>query len=96
MKLQTFDTSYFRSKIQTFDTSYFRSKSHFEEDGTQSYLVYKYFKTIANRDYISVWKSKGLSNESIKPPAASNISLSPALYHINNKLQVKFDGHCIK
>ena len=37
-----------------------------------------------------------MSNESIKPPAASNISLSPALYHINNKLQVKFDGHCIK
>ena len=40
-------------------------------DGFQAYLifqpVYKYFKTITNTDYISSWKSKGLSAESIKP-----------------------------
>ena len=28
-------------KLQTFDSIYFRGKSHFEEDGTQSYLVFK-------------------------------------------------------
>ena len=36
-------------KLKTFDSSYFGGKSHFEEDGTQNYLVfqpmYKYFKT---------------------------------------------------
>ena len=51
-------------KLKTFDSSYFRGKSHFEEDGTQNYLVfqpmYSYFKVIANTKYISEWKSKGL------------------------------------
>ena len=27
-------------KLQTFDSSYFRGKTHFEEDGTQNYLVF--------------------------------------------------------
>ena len=35
-------------KLQTFDSSYFRSKSHFGEDGTQNYLIFqpifRYFK----------------------------------------------------
>ena len=35
-------------KLKTFDSSYFIGKSHFEEDGTQNYLVfqpmYRYFK----------------------------------------------------
>ena len=60
-------------------TSYFIAKSHFEEDGTQNYLVFqplnKYFIVITNTDYISSWKSKGLSAESIKPP---DNSLTPA------------------
>ena len=57
-------------KLKNFDSSYFIGKSHFEEDGTQNYLVfqtiYKYFKTDSSY-YISSWTSKGLSNESIKP-----------------------------
>ena len=36
------------NKLKTFDSSYFIGKSHFEEDGTQNYLVFqpinKYFK----------------------------------------------------
>ena len=44
-------------KLKTFDPSYFRGKSHFEEDGTQNYLVFqpinRYFKVIANTLYIS-------------------------------------------
>ena len=59
-------------KLKTFDSSYFRGKGHFEEDGTQNYLVFqpinRYFKVIANTKYISSWKSKGLSDEIIKPP----------------------------
>ena len=51
-------------KLQTFDSSYFIGRSHFDEDGTQHYLVsqpiIKYFKVITNTDYISPWKSKGL------------------------------------
>ena len=38
-------------KLKIFDLSYFKTKSHFEEDGTQNYLVFqpiqKYFKRIA-------------------------------------------------
>ena len=67
------------NKLKTFDSGYFLGKSHFEEDGTQSYLVFqsivRYFKVITNTDYISSWKSKGLSAESIKPP---DNSLTPA------------------
>ena len=56
-------------KLQTFDLSYFIGKRHFEEDGTQNYLIFqpliKYFKIITNTKYISSWKFKGLSNETI-------------------------------
>ena len=56
-------------KLKTFDSSYFIGKRHFEEDGTQDYLVFqplnKYFKVITNTGYISSWKSRGLSAESI-------------------------------
>ena len=44
------------NKLKTFDSSYFIGKSHFDEDGTQNYLVFqplnKYFKVIANTDYV--------------------------------------------
>ena len=40
------------NKLKTFDSSYFIGKSHFEEDGTQNYLVFQplywYFKRIAS------------------------------------------------
>ena len=41
--------------------------------------MYRYFKLITNTDYISSWKSKGLSDESIKPPTAFDNSFTPAL-----------------
>ena len=87
-------------KLRTFDWSYFRGKSHFEEDGTQNYLVFqpinRYFKVIANTDYVSSWKSKGLSAESIKPPTTSDNSLTPALSYYGTKTRVKFTGSCLK
>ena len=71
------------NELKTFDSSYFIGKSHFDEDVTQNYLVFKplnkHFKLITNADYVSSWKSKGLSSKSIKPPARSNNSLTPAL-----------------
>ena len=37
-----------------------------------------YFKVIANTDYVSSWKSKGLSAKTIKPPTTSVIvSIQP-------------------
>ena len=84
------------NKLKTFDFSYFIGKSHFGEDGTQNYLVfqpmYRYFKMITNTDYVSSWKSKGLSAETIKPPATSDNGLTPALNYYGTKTRVKFTG----
>ena len=53
------------NKLKTFDSGYFIGKSHFEEDGTQNYLVfqqiYRYFKFFSITqylEYVSEWKSK--------------------------------------
>ena len=87
-------------KLKTFDLRYFIGKSHFEEDGTQNYLVFqplnKYFKVIANTQYILTWESKGLSAETIKPPATSDNSLTPALSYYGIKTRVKCTGSCLK
>ena len=87
-------------KLKTFDSSYFIGKSHFEEDGTQNYLVlqplYKYFKVNPNTYYVSSWKSKGLSAESIKPPTTSDNSLTQALSYYGAKTRVTFTGSCLK
>ena len=87
-------------KLKKFDSSYFIGKSHFEEDGTQIYLVFqllnKYFKVIVNTDYASPWESKGLSAETIKPPATSDNGLTPVLSYYGTKTRVKFTGSCLK
>ena len=73
------------NKLKTFDSSYFIGKSHFDEDGTQNYLIFqpiiRYFKvnTITNTDYVLSRKSKGLSAASIKLPATSDNSFTPEL-----------------
>ena len=90
------------SKLKTFDSRYFIGKSHFEEDDVQNYLVFqpivKYFKvnTITNTDYVSSWKSKGLSAESIKPPTTSDNSLTPELNYYGTKTRVNFNGSCLQ
>ena len=88
-------------KLQKFDESYFRGKNYFVgDDGAQNYLVFqpvnKYFKKIGNTESISSWKSKGLSNEVIKPPTTSNNSLAPSLDYFINKIKGKFNGRCVK
>ena len=77
-------------KLKIFDSSYFRAKSHFvDNDGTENYLVCqpmnRYFKVIANTNYISLWKSKGLSDESINPHATPDNSLSPLIDYLGDK-----------
>ena len=70
------------------------------EDASQAYLIfqllYKYFQTVTNTNYISSWKSKGLSAESIKPPTTSNNSLTPELNYHDYNIRVKFTGSCLK
>ena len=87
------------NKLNTFDSGYFIGKSHFEEDGTQNFLVFqpinKYCKLITNT-YVSSWKSKGLSSKSIKPPTTSANSLTPGLNYYGTKTRVKFTGSCLK
>ena len=87
-------------KLKNFCSSYFIGKSHFDEDGSQNYSVFqpiiRYFKLVANTDYVVSWKSKGLSAESIKPPATSDNSLTPRLNYYSNKVRVKFTGSCLK
>ena len=90
-------------KLKTFDSSYFIGKSHFEEDGTQNYLIfqpmYKYFKRIAgvgNGNYIYYWKSKGLSDERIDSIKTPNHSITPNLDYYGTKTRVEFNGSCLK
>ena len=73
-------------KLKTFDSSWFIGKIHFEEDGTQNYLVfqsiYKYLEIIAgvgNSRYIYYWESKGGSDEKINSIKTSNYSITPNL-----------------
>ena len=51
---------------------------------------------VTNTDYVSPWKSKGLSVETIKPPATSDNSLTQVLNYYGTKTTVKFTGSCLK
>ena len=88
------------NKLKTFDSGYFIRKSYLEEDGTQNYLVFqplnKYFKVIASTNYGSSWQSKGLSDETIKPPATSDKSLNPKVSYDGAKARLEFRGSCLK
>ena len=86
------------------DLIYYRGKQYFDEgSGKQNYLVFlpinKCFKlnSVANAaDYILSWQSKGLSNENIKPPTASDNSLTPELNYYGTKTKIKFTRSCLK
>ena len=46
--------------------------------------------------YVLSWTSKGLSDESIKPPTTSDNSLTPILNCYGTKRKVYFDRACLK
>ena len=90
-------------KLKTFDLSYFRGKNYFEESGTIIYLIFqpidKYFKRIVgvgNGEYISFWKSRGLSNEKSNSITASNHVITLSLDYLGPKIKVKYNGSCLK
>ena len=80
--------------------SYIIGKSHFAEDGTQNYLVFqpinRYFEVIANTLYISSWISKGMFDQTIKPPVTSDNSLTLLIDYLAKKIRLKFSGSCLK
>ena len=86
-------------KLQTSDLSYFRGKNYFDEEGTQNYLVFlpisRYFRLIGNTKYISSWKSKGLSDETITSYATSDNSLTPWVDY-DTKIRLKFNKSYLK
>ena len=90
-------------KLQAFDSKCFRGNSNLEEDNTQNYLVfqpmYRYFKNIidvCSVDFIYFSKSKGLSDENIRPPIKFDYTLSPKLSYFGTKMIAEFNGSCLK
>ena len=57
-------------KLKTFDSSYFIGKSHFEEDGTQNYLVFqpmsKYFKRFLLPNILNMFQNGNLKDYLMK------------------------------
>ena len=87
-------------KLQTFNSGWFRGKNYFDEDGTQNYLVFlpiiRYLRLITNTIYISSWKSKGLSDETVTPYATSDNSLTPWIDYYGTKIRLQFNKSCLK
>ena len=69
-------------------------------DSFQAYLILqpvrRYIKIITNTKYISEWKSKGLSDESIKPITTSDSSLAPLISYHGYKIRLKFNGSILR
>ena len=90
------------NKLKTFDSSYYHGKNYFDEDGALNYVVFqplnKYFQvnTINATVNVLLWKSKGLSDESIKPNRTTDNSLAPVLNYYGTKARVRFAGSCLK
>ena len=90
-------------KLETFDSSYFRGKNYFDEDGAQNDLVFlpisRYFRLIANKKYISPWKSDEtitLSDETITSYVTSDNSLALLIDYCDTKIRLKFNKCCLK
>ena len=72
-------------------------------DGSQAYLIFqplhryvRYVRIIANTKYISEWKSKGMSDGSIKTSPISDKSLNPLIDYYGYKIKVKFNGSILR
>ena len=89
-------------KLEKFDSSYFKGKSHFEEDGTQNYLVfqgvYKYFEDVdvsktLIKFHANSWTSKGLSNEKISSITGFE---RPFIEYTNARRKLKFNESILR
>ena len=62
-------------------------------------VIYRYFKVFSITqylEYVSEWKSIGLSSESFKAISTSDNSLNPTLNYYGTKIRVKFTGDCLE
>ena len=54
------------NRLKTFDSGYFNGKSHFEEDGTQNYLIfqpiYRYFKAFSFTSILNMFQNGNLKD----------------------------------
>ena len=59
--------------------------------------IQRYLKLASdNPSTILSWKSKGLSDKSIKTPTASNKILNPSQHYVGTKARIKFIRDCLK
>ena len=58
--------------------------------------MHRYFKLTAITKHIAKWKSKGLSDESIKSVATSDNSLIPLISYYGYKIRLKFNGSILR
>ena len=56
----------------------------------------RYLKRVDNSDSVLEWKSKGLSDESIKSSSAPNNFLNSRVSYYSNKMGVIFSESCLK
>ena len=81
-------------QLKTFDLGCFIGKSYFDEDGAQNYLVFQpilgYFTL--NSNWITKWKSKGLSNKSLEVVSTSDNTLTPSVNYYGDRLRLRFTG----
>ena len=79
-------------KLKSFDSSYFIGKSYLDEDGSQHYSVFqsilRYFTL--NSNWITEWKSKGLSNESLEDVSKTDNTLTPSVNYYGDKVRLRF------
>ena len=57
--------------------------------------MYRYFRVVSS-DYILEWKSKGLSDKSIKSPSAAHHFLHPSLNYLGNKTRARLHESYLK
>ena len=85
-------------KLKTFDLGYFIGNSHFDEDGAQNYLVFQqileYFRL--NSNWITKWKLKRLSNESLEVVSTSENTLTPSFNYYGDRVRLRFTGSVLQ
>ena len=89
-------------KLEKFHAAYFRGTNYFDGDGAQNYLVfqpeYKYFEKYSvtgSGDYVTLWKSKGLSNEKVTVDKITAIA-RPKLKYYNARIDVKLEESLLR
>ena len=79
-------------KLKIFDLGYFIWKVYFDKDGAQSYFVFQpkleYFTFKSN--WITKWKSIGLSKDSLEVVSTSDNNLTPSVNYYKDKVRLRF------